>query len=791
MSLNNIATCINELCARIARLENRNAGGCINSIDDCPNNITFMTVQEFGAPLVGHVNANNGFYITGSATGSIPVEGAGARLLFYPGKGGAFRAGQVDGTQWNDANIGEASAATGTNNIAAGSDSHAEGSGTQALANISHAEGYQTIIDPAFGTGSHTEGFQTQSLGAFNHAEGYQTGAWGDYSHAEGFQSTSFGAHSHAEGFETYAFGIGSHAEGFQTIAQGNWSHAEGFQTLALGNWSHAEGKQTVAFGDFSHAQGDPTYAYGSHSMAEGFGTTSIGFASHAAGYQTLAMGYNSFSQGSFTAAIGSDSHSQGIKTVATNIASHAQGVMTTSSGYAAHAQGFMTTASGSDSHSQGHGTNASGLAAHAEGYMTTASGDISHAEGFGTVAYGLASHSEGESTIASGINSHAQGLQTTSSGFASHAEGFGTVASAQGSHSEGYFTLASGFGSHAEGDFTIASGDDSHAEGLRTVASAPQSHAQGLQTTANSFASFATGNFLTTNGITGLNLFGLNGTGYILPSNTLASSSIPAGTVTLDASYGLQLAHGNAFMNTSNGYGIGLVFGLNGGASARPDIRGICGGWHTALADYAEYFEWADGNPTNEDRIGNFVSLVGEKIEIANNKANVIGITSATSGFIGDTQDLGWGSTNLYDDFGRLITSDSYSLAIKDYLSKNSIKPTNELNQILESKIDKSVINDVLLLVPSDHVKNVIDIAPKKINVMNPLYDPHKSYIPRSMRKEWIPVGLMGKIFVKDDGTCKVGERCSLLSNGTATQGDQWPVLSRTSANVIRILFK
>lgn len=37
-------------------------------------------------------------------TGVIPTVGAGTRMMWYPGKF-SFRAGRVDGTQWNDANI--------------------------------------------------------------------------------------------------------------------------------------------------------------------------------------------------------------------------------------------------------------------------------------------------------------------------------------------------------------------------------------------------------------------------------------------------------------------------------------------------------------------------------------------------------------------------------------------------------------------------------------------------------------------------------------------------------------
>ena len=43
--------------------------------------------------------------------GSVPVSGSGVRLMWYPSKA-AFRAGGVDGAQWDDADIGQYSAAS-------------------------------------------------------------------------------------------------------------------------------------------------------------------------------------------------------------------------------------------------------------------------------------------------------------------------------------------------------------------------------------------------------------------------------------------------------------------------------------------------------------------------------------------------------------------------------------------------------------------------------------------------------------------------------------------------------
>lgn len=67
----------------------------------------------------------------GGCSGLVPVEGAGTRMFWYPGKA-AFRAGSINGTQWDDANIGLYSTAFGENVRALGDNSIALGKNTVA-----------------------------------------------------------------------------------------------------------------------------------------------------------------------------------------------------------------------------------------------------------------------------------------------------------------------------------------------------------------------------------------------------------------------------------------------------------------------------------------------------------------------------------------------------------------------------------------------------------------------------------------------------------------------------------
>ncbi len=76
----------------------------------------------------------------GGSSSRIPAEGAGTRLMWYPGKA-SFRAGYINGTQWDDANIGNYSVAIGENVRASGDHGVAFGLRTTAAQTSSFAVG--------------------------------------------------------------------------------------------------------------------------------------------------------------------------------------------------------------------------------------------------------------------------------------------------------------------------------------------------------------------------------------------------------------------------------------------------------------------------------------------------------------------------------------------------------------------------------------------------------------------------------------------------------------------------
>lgn len=124
---------------------------------------------------------------------------------------------------------------------------------------------------------------------------------------------------------------------------------------------------------------------------------------------------------------------------------------------------------------------------------------------------------------------------------------------------------------------------------------------------------------------------------------------------------------------------------------------------YNTSAADYAEYFEWCDGNPEAQDRMGLLVDQIGDKIAPAQG-CEFFGAISARASVIGNAYEDYWHSKYLTDVFGRLQYDDEGHALI------------------------------------------------------SPDFDPTREYVPRSKRPEWAVTGIAGRIIIVDDGSCKPG---------------------------------
>ena len=342
--------------------------------------------------------------------------------------------------------------------------------------------------------------------------------------------------------------------------------------------------------------------------------------------------------------------------------------------------------------------------------------GFMSQASGYQTQAIGNYSKSEGWWTRADGQCAVASGLLSRASGHFTHAEGTRTLASINNAHSEGDMTQATGRQSHSEGQSTISSGFCSHSEGSGTVSSGYYSHAEGWGTTAKGKNQTAMGKF-----------------------NIADTSSL------LIVGKGSSSNLSNAFTVSSSGTGwfSGAVTSLG--------------------ADYAEFFEWEDGNVDGEDRVGMAVTLVGDKIRIANAQDDILGFISGTAMVLGDNAEHEWKYKYQMDDYGRILYDD----------------PVEEFAEYMDYEHGVIVRESIGLC---SHPK------------LSPEYNPDEEYISREKRNEWDPVGLIGKLRVRDDGSCKSGMYAKVADGGILTNSEEKTnisVMRRISDHVVLISLK
>ncbi|PPB79452.1 uncharacterized protein DUF2793 [Albidovulum inexpectatum] len=154
-------------------------------------------------------------------------------------------------------------------------------------------------------------------------------------------------------------------------------------------------------------------------------------------------------------------------------------------------------------------------------------------------------------------------------------------------------------------------------------------------------------------------------------------------------------------------------------------------GAYSGAGADYAEMFEWADGNPDAEDRRGLAVVLEGGKVRPAQPGEEPVGVVSANPTVLGDAAGNAWSGKYLRDDYGAVIEEPC------EYLSWNAgTEDDPEPVSYMADRLPSGVVP------PADAVRTA-GTRP----ALNPAYDPARPYTPRAERPEWVAVGLMGKL--------------------------------------------
>ena len=701
--------------------------------------------------------------------------------------------------------------------IALGSFSHAEGSMTWA-ANQAHAEGHMSA---AMNTGSHAEGIKNVAHGFSSHAEGNLTKAIGGASHTEGARTKAIGDNSHAEGEDTIASCNNQHVQGKFNVedTENKYAHIVGGGTsdtdrknIHTVDWDgNAWYKGDIYVGGTSeklitkteldmlendistHTSNTTahitstertnwndakTHADSAHAPSNAeknqnaFSNITVGSTTISADTTTdtlTLVGSNvtitpDATNDKVTIAVASGSTSTaGIVKLTNSTSSTSTSTAATPSSVksaydlASQAKTAAATAQATADGKANSGHSHSNATTSASGFMSASDkakldGIDEGATSIGLVTSGMTyTDADGNTqTCKKGevfnyypvgnitIDANGYPNQNLASGNYSHAEGYLITASGYGSHAEGYQAIASGYVSHAEGYQTIASGDYSHAEGHKTTASGYYSHSDGYKTTASGFYSYA-GGYQTT-----ANAFQRTVGKY---NKDYANSDVGADTqnaANTDALFivgcGTSTTAKNAFRVTTGGKCYGAsTFGATG-------------------ADFAELFEWTDGNIDNEDRRGLFVTLEGEKIRLANADDDYIGIISGAQAFIGNSASEEWIGKYLTDVFGTKLSQEVEVPEEVDETTGNVITPAHTTTQY----------------------------------IVNPDYDPNKEYVMRENRKEWGIVGLLGQIVMIDDGTCTAGGYVKPSINGIGTASDSgYRVMKRIDENHIKVLVK
>ena len=200
-------------------------------------------------------------------------------------------------------------------------------------------------------------------------------------------------------------------------------------------------------------------------------------------------------------------------------------------------------------------------------------------------------------------------------------------------------------------------------------------------------------------------------------------------------------------------------VFRSNDGVDTEFKIRGdgnayADNAWQGGGADYAEYFEWSDGNTDSEDRRGYTVVLDGNQIRKSTSddaQSTIIGVVSANPAMVGDTAQLKWDGKYEKDEWGTYI--------LEEYTQTEWTEDDGEGNKEFQTYQTDKIPSDVT--VPDDAVVTSTeeDGSTKLMRRKeSSSYNSSNTYVSREDRVEWDTIGLVGKLRIRVGQT--VGDR-------------------------------
>ncbi len=300
-----------------------------------------------------------------ASAGPPPVSGAGRRMLWYSEKA-AFRAGYVNGTQWDQSQVGIYSAAFGDNNEVSGQSAFASGSGNTVSGNQSIAFGSSNTVGNGMAMGSNNNLSSTYqmsvaigssnalgghflwgsfAIGASNDLDRsgsmaigmnnrtYQNGATSNHyfnldpAITIGAECTVTTARSIVIGYQSKAYNVLPDAtNGLEVVVIGSMSQSAGYQSVIIGKGCYGDKDATGAvtlgytakvYGNKSTAVGFEAQAYGTQAVAisvantKAYGNNSVAIGHYAKTENTAAhgtaIGYYSLVQGEKGMSLGVD----------------------------------------------------------------------------------------------------------------------------------------------------------------------------------------------------------------------------------------------------------------------------------------------------------------------------------------------------------------------------------------------------------------------------------------------------------------------------------------------------
>ena len=208
-------------------------GGTLDqAYDEGGSGVGRTIIADAGAVKVA---GTDGLLVTGVFGAGAVSEWVGAALynvgMFFNPRKGAFRAGNANGAQWDDANVGDASTATGNGNIASGD------------------------FSTAMGNDNTASGESSNAIGANCVASGDSSTAHGDGTTASGVGSTAMGSETTASGTNSTAMGENTTSLSFIETVIGRWNTV--YVPVDVDGWEAADRLFSIANGQTSGSRSD------------------------------------------------------------------------------------------------------------------------------------------------------------------------------------------------------------------------------------------------------------------------------------------------------------------------------------------------------------------------------------------------------------------------------------------------------------------------------------------------------------------------------------------------------